>query len=164
MIQRTPPGRARSSSQNSSSGLSSNTKINTSPVCEWWKDLHAWCEPECMTYLQSKPILTSMGIGMTTPMSMSPSSSCASEETCSTEDYFNKDIHQGIVNTMKQLQRGAKAISVTFSTIDKHLSSKNLGHLGKTVQALLNQVQKYVYDYNMGRMGQGNSASQTDFL
>ena len=48
----------------------------------------------------------------------------------------------------------------------RHLSSKNLGHLGKTVQALLNQVQKYVYDYNMGRMGQGsNSASsQTDFL
>ena len=42
-----------------------------------------------------------------------------------------------------------------------------MGHLGKTVQALLNQVQKYVYDYNMGRMGQGsNSArsSQTDFL
>jgi hypothetical protein len=116
-----------------------------------------------MTYLQSKPILTSMGIGMASPMSMSPSSSCASEETCSTEDYFNKDIHQGIVNTMKQLQRGAKSISVTFSTIDKHLSSKkNLGHLGKTVQALLNQVQKYVYDYNRGRMGQGNSnSSQT---
>ena len=40
-----------------------------------------------------------------------------------------------------------------------------MAHLGKTVQALLNQVQKYVYDYNMGRMGQGNSASsQTDFL
>ena len=54
-------------------------------------------------------------------MSMSPSSSCASEETCSTEDYFNKDIHQGIVNTMKQLQHGAKAISVTFSTIDKYV-------------------------------------------
>ena len=93
-------------------------------VCEWWKDLHAWCEPECMTYLQSKPILTSMGIGMATPMSMSPSSSCASEETCSTEDYFNKDIHQGIVNTMKQLQRGAKSISVTFSTIDKYVKQE----------------------------------------
>ena len=43
-------------------------------------------------------------------------------------------------------------------------------HLGKTVQALLNQVQKYVYDYNMGRMGQGSTMgapsgiSQTDFL
>ena len=93
-------------------------------MCEWWKDLHAWCEPECMTYLQSKPILTSMGIGMASPMSMSPSSSCASEETCSTEDYFNKDIHQGIVNTMKQLQRGAKSISVTFSTIDKYVKQE----------------------------------------
>ena len=43
-----------------------------------------------------------------------------------------------------------------------------MGHLGKTVQALLNQVQKYVYDYNMGRMGQGNSNSSqiagSDFL
>ena len=66
-----------------------------------------------------------MGIGMATPMSMSPSSSCASEETCSTEDYFNKDIHQGIVNTMKQLQRGAKSISVTFSTIDKYVHTMN---------------------------------------
>ena len=49
------------------------------------------------------------------------------------------------------------------SFFHRHLSSKkNLGHLGKTVQALLNQVQKYVYDYNMGRMGQGNSnSSQT---
>jgi len=168
-IPKTSPDRSGSrNSSRSNATTNSNTKINTSPVCEWWKDLHAWCEPECMTYLQSKPILTSMGIGMASPMSMSPSSSCASEETCSTEDYFNKDIHQGIVNTMKQLQRGAKSISVTFSTIDKHLSSKkNLGHLGKTVQALLNQVQKYVYDYNMGRMGQGNSnSSQTgsDFL
>ena len=107
-------------SSSRSSGISSNTKINTSPVCEWWKDLHAWCEPECMTYLQSKPILASMGM-VASPMSMSPSSSCASEETCSTEDYFNKDIHQSIVNTMKQLQRGAKSISVTFSTIDKYV-------------------------------------------
>ena len=23
---------------------------------EWWKDLFIWTEPECMTYLQSKPI------------------------------------------------------------------------------------------------------------
>ena len=26
---------------------------------EWWKDLFIWTEPECMTYLQSKPILKS---------------------------------------------------------------------------------------------------------
>ena len=113
-----------SSRNGSNATTNSNTKINTSPVCEWWKDLHAWCEPECMTYLQSKPILASMGIGIASPMSMSPSSSCASEETCSTEDYFNKDIHQGIVNTMKQLQRGAKSISVTFSTIDKYVKQE----------------------------------------
>ena len=73
-----------------------------------------------------------MGIGMATPMSMSPSSSCASEETCSTEDYFNKDIHQGIVNTMKQLQRGAKSISVTFSTIDKYVKQEGYIHSKQT--------------------------------
>ena len=28
------------------------------PVYEWWKDLFAWTEPECMTYLQSKPVPT----------------------------------------------------------------------------------------------------------
>ena len=51
--------------------------------------------------------------------------------------------------------------SFSPSFFHRHLSSKqkNLGHLGKTIQALLNQVQKYVYDYNMGRMGQGNSNS-----
>ena len=59
--------------------------------------------------------------------------------------------------------------SFSPSFFHRHLSSKkNLGHLGKTVQALLNQVQKYVYDYNMGRMGQGNSNSSqisgSDFL
>ena len=67
-------------------------------------------------------------------MSMSPaSSSCASEETCSTEDYFNKDIHQSIVNTMKQLQRGAKSISVTFSTIDKYVKHNYLEGVQKKI-------------------------------
>ena len=93
-----------------------NTSINTSPVCEWWKDLHAWCEPECMTYLQSKPILT-------TPMSTSPSSMSSSISSSSpgsnnvAEEFFNKDVQ--VVNTIKQLQRGAKSISVTFTSIDK---------------------------------------------
>ena len=68
---------------------------------------------------------------------MSPaSSSCASEETCSTEDYFNKDIHQSIVNTMKQLQRGAKSISVTFSTIDKYVKHNYLLDRGKSLLKL----------------------------
>ena len=42
----------------------------------------------------------------------------------------------------------------------RHLAQRNFAHLGKTVQSLLNQVQKYVYDYNMGKMGQGAA----DFL
>ena len=77
-------------------------------MCEWWKDLHAWCEPECMTYLQSKPILVANS------MSTSPTNSSSSTIE---EDLFNKDM--AIVNTMKQLQNGAKSIHVTFSSIDK---------------------------------------------
>ena len=58
---------------------------------------------------------------------------------------------------------GCKSINVTFTSIDKHLSSKNFAHLGKSVQLLLNQVQKYVYDYNMGKMGNAEE-SEKDFL
>ena len=36
--------------------LSCFSDLNVSPVEEWRRDLHVWCEPECMTYLQSKPI------------------------------------------------------------------------------------------------------------
>ena len=79
------------------------------------------------------------------------------------EDYFTKEIHSNIVQIMKQLQIGSKSINVTFTSIDKHLSSKNLAHLGKSVQLLLNQVQKYVYDYNMGKMGNAEE-SEKDFL
>lgn len=46
-----------------------------------------------------------------------------------------------------------------FYRFFRHLSAKNFAHLGKSVQILLNQVQKYVFDYNMGKMGQSE-----DFL
>ena len=36
--------------------LSTGHRSNQDPVYEWWKDLFVWTEPECMTYLQSKPI------------------------------------------------------------------------------------------------------------
>ena len=107
--------------------------INTSPVCEWWKDLHAWCEPECMTYLQSKPILTtpmsttttatSSPSSMSSPSVRSSSSSSpnnagsATQTPTTAEEFFNKDVQ--VVNTIKQLQRGAKSITVTFTSIDK---------------------------------------------
>ncbi len=43
----------------------------------------------------------------------------------------------------------------------RHLSAKNFSHMGKSVQILLSQVQKYVYDYNMGKMGR--SSEQDSF-
>ena len=139
---------------------SSTSKLNTSPVCEWWKDLHGWCEPECMTYLQSKPILHTQQTPQT-QMSISNSSANSTLSEIS-EDFFAKEIHSSIVQSTKSLQIGAKSINVTFGAIDKHLCSKHFGHLGKSVQLLLNQVQKYVYDYNMGKMSSGQATE--DFL
>ena len=95
-----------------------SSKLNTSPVCEWWKDLHGWCEPECMTYLQSKPIMQ-----QATPMSTTSSSgagSCDHSHASEiSEDFFTKEIHSSIVQIMKTLQMGAKSINVTFTSIDK---------------------------------------------
>ena len=52
-------------------------------------------------------------------MSSSVSSSAQSSPNSNNvvEDIFSKDVQ--VVNTIKQLQRGAKAISVTFHSIDK---------------------------------------------
>ena len=86
-----------------------------------------------MTYLQSKPIqqpvMESNGNLMenngNSPLTMSPGSSCESRTSLNEdsvshcEDFLNKDLHQGIVDTMKKLQRGAKSITVTFSSIDR---------------------------------------------
>merc|ERR1719410_910495 len=105
-----------------------------------------------MTYLQSKPIMQ-----QATPMSTTSSSGAGSCDHIHaseiSEDFFAKEIHSSIVQIMKTLQMGAKSINVTFTSIDKHILSKNFAHLGKSLQLLLNQVQKYVYDYNMGKMG-----------
>ena len=111
-----------------------------------------------MTYLQSKPILHQQSAAQ---MSISNSSANSTLSEIS-EDFFTKEIHSSIVQIMKSLQMGAKSINVTFGAIDKHLCSKNFAHLGKSVQLLLNQVQKYVYDYNMGKMSNGQVTE--DFL
>lgn len=108
------------------------TTINTSPVCEWWKDLHAWCEPECMTYLQSKPILQQQ---QQIPMSVSSGSpNSSSTSSAFSEDLLSKEVHCGIVDTMKLLQRGAKSINVTFNSIDKWVIQLNSISGNKTIR------------------------------
>ena len=49
-------------------------RSNQDPVYEWWKDLFIWTEPECMTYLQSKPIPVSSSRSRSRSRAVSPSS------------------------------------------------------------------------------------------
>ena len=49
------------------SNQSTSHRSNQDPVYEWWKDLFVWTEPECMTYLQSKPITKSLSPRAVTP-------------------------------------------------------------------------------------------------
>ena len=48
-----------------------------------------------------------------------------------------------------------------FLIFFRHLSAKNFQHMGKTLQVLLNQVQQYVYDYNMGRFTNSDQLSDS---
>ena len=82
-----------------------------------------------MTYLQSKPILQPSPMSTTTvSKNPSPNSTISSEIS---EDFFTKEIHSTIVQTTKVIQSGAKTINVTFGALEKHLFSKQWGHLGK---------------------------------
>lgn len=136
---------------------------STSPVCEWWRDLHAWCEPECMTYLQSKPIQTMMSTTSSTASSSSPSTAPSSPlAAAAATEFFSSTVTQPssknpVVDAIKKMQRGAKAVKVTFSSLNSHMQSLDVAQIGKTVQALLSQVQQYIYDYNLGRTSSVNS-------
>ena len=57
------------------SNIYSVSRSQQDPVYEWWKDLFIWTEPECMTYLQSKPIpVSSSTSSMMSSSSSSPMS------------------------------------------------------------------------------------------
>jgi hypothetical protein len=52
----------RSTNISWSSCSGSSVEQQTDPVFEWWRELLGHTEPECMTYLQSKPILRPAGV------------------------------------------------------------------------------------------------------
>ena len=78
--------------------------FSSSPVYEWWRDLGLWCEPECMTYLQSKPIRKSSG-----------STNANEYEQMITNDYAVN----GTVEALRKFQKTARAVKVTFGSLNK---------------------------------------------
>ena len=120
--------------------ISRNTSDNhdepKSPVCEWWRDLHAWCEPECMTYLQSKPIMNNSlnkdGASSTSGLSTNTSgssilsnnsmSSANKSSLSSNGSYLNYDASNLVsLKSIKKLQSGANEIFATFESMNKYV-------------------------------------------
>ena len=111
-----------------------NCEEPKSPVCEWWRDLHAWCEPECMTYLQSKPILNHSinkdGASSTSGLSTNTSgSSILSNNSMSSSNksslscngsYLNYDASNlASLKAIRKLQNGANEIFSTFESMNR---------------------------------------------
>ena len=107
-----------------------------SPVCEWWRDLHAWCEPECMTYLQSKPILNHSlnkdGASSTSGLSTNTSGSSIlsnnslnssnKSSLSSNASYLNYDASNlASLKAIRKLQNGANEIFATFESMSKYV-------------------------------------------
>ena len=109
-----------------------------SPVREWWRDLHAWCEPECMTYLQSKPIQnsplshrdgTSSTSGLSSNISGSSmlshnsmSSSTKSSVSSPNGSYLNYDTDNlESLKNIRKLLSGANDIFSTFDSMTKYV-------------------------------------------
>jgi len=97
------------------------------PVYEWWRDLFVWTEPECMTYLQSKPIVVS-------------------NETSKNINIANNDT----LEMVRTIQRSARTVLVTFNTLRSHFAALNLVQMNKTIQTLTSQIQDFIYEYNLG--------------
>ena len=106
-----------------------------SPVGEWWRDLHGWCEPECMTYLQSKPIInrsfhkdgasSTSGLSNTTSgsssiLSNNSMNSSNKSSLSSNGSYLNYDASNlKSLKAIRKLQNGANEIFATFESMIK---------------------------------------------
>lgn len=97
------------------------------PVYEWWRDLFVWTEPECMTYLQSKPIVVS-------------------HESVKNINIATNDT----LEMVRTIQRSARTVLVTFNTLRSHFAALNLVQMSKTIQTLTGQIQDFIYEYNLG--------------
>lgn len=125
-----------SSGSRSHSSSEASSFLNSSPVDEWWRDLHVWCEPECMTYLQSKPILQHEA-------NSKPFGSSSNQVQI-------LDTNQ-MIEIIRKLQRGARAVHVTFNALNNHFCAMNLIQISKTLSTLMTQVQEFIFEYNLKR-------------
>jgi len=115
--------------ENQSVGInnqSSSSRTHQDPVYEWWKDLFIWTEPECMTYLQSKPILKNKSpISPQLPLAYYP------------------------YETIRSTLDNKRGILVTFNSLKSHFSALNLVQMNKTIGLLTKQIKDFVYEHNL---------------
>jgi len=105
---------------------SSSNRTHQDPVYEWWKDLFIWTEPECMTYLQSKPILKNKSpISPKFPLAYYP------------------------YETIRSTLENKRGILVTFNTLKSHFSALNLLQMNKTIGLLTKQIKDFIYEHNL---------------
>eukprot|EP00095_Tigriopus_kingsejongensis_P011759 snap_masked-scaffold241_size241811-processed-gene-1.3 protein:Tk11759 transcript:snap_masked-scaffold241_size241811-processed-gene-1.3-mRNA-1 annotation:"conserved hypothetical protein" len=88
-----------------------------------------------MTYLQSKPILNH-----DTPRG----------ESAKSESIQIMDTNR-MIEIVRNLQRGARAIHITFNALNNHFNAMNLVQISKTLTTLMSQVQEFIFDYNLKR-------------
>ena len=84
-----------------------------SPVEEWRRDLHVWCEPECMTYLQSKPIAPPPPMPN---MHLQQMEQPAAMRTRPKEPRIDTN---KMIDVIRKIQRGSRAVNVSFNDINK---------------------------------------------
>uniref|UniRef100_A0A0K2T877 Protein inscuteable homologue C-terminal domain-containing protein n=1 Tax=Lepeophtheirus salmonis TaxID=72036 RepID=A0A0K2T877_LEPSM len=131
----------------------SNPNLNNtqSPVYEWWKDLGLWCEPECMTYLQSKPIRR---------VNCSGSISTNSAEF---EQIVNSDYSNETVEILRKIQRTSRAVRVTFLSLQNHCGASDLNQICRTIQVLTSQIHEFVFDCQTNKNNNGLSMAAGDW-
>merc|ERR1719507_2974433 len=104
-----------------------SSRTQADPVIKWWMGLFMSTEPECMTYLQSKPILKSKEpvSPPSTPLAFYP--------------------YEMIKTTLVT----KRAVLVTFSMLKSHFSALNLLQVNKTIGVVTKQIKDYIYEHNL---------------
>lgn len=98
------------------------------PVYEWWKELFLWTEPECMTYLQSKPILKA-NIIQDVP-----------------KVFPQASYHYSMIKTTLESKRSNFA---TLSVLKSHFTAMNLVQMNKTIGLVSKQIKDFIYEHNI---------------
>ena len=130
---------SRSLSSTASSSGASSICLNSSPVEEWWKDLHVWCEPECMTYLQSKPL------------DKHQSDSKTSLPTSEIELFDSNRL----VEETRRIRKSASGVEISVEELNKHLAVDEIP--SSLIQTIMSQVQEFIFDFNGSSSASGSA-------